>query len=147
MKFGLQTHASPALRAEEVSQLLLCPVFRAALGPQIFQMLGQFLPRAAVQHCMWDASGICAHLCHAARTVPTAPCRNVHVFVPKSVFPAKEVEFARGNQNGATRYLCLQKTLHEGLKNLLLPQVLTSSMSFCAILLWTFGLSSGLCFH
>lgn len=69
---------------------------RAALGPQIFQALGQFLPRAAVQRCTWDVSGICAHLSHAAGTVPTAPYRNVHVFVPKSAFPAQEVGICMG---------------------------------------------------
>ena len=71
---------------------------RAALGPQIFQTLRQFLPRAAVQYCMWDVSGICTHLCHAARTAPTAPCRNMHVFVPKSAFPLEEVGICTGKQ-------------------------------------------------
>lgn len=124
---------------------------RSALGPQIFETLGQFLPRAAVQHCMWDVSGICAHLCHAARAVPTAPCKNVHVFVPKSAFPAQQVGICTGKPEWSYQVPLVQKTLHEVLKNLLLPQVQASSMSFCAILLWfeifrSLG-SSGLCFH
>lgn len=120
---------------------------RSALGPQIFETLGQFLPRAAVQHCMWDVSGICAHLCHAAQ-LRARMCMYLCQHLPSQ---HNKWEFARGNQNGATRYLWLQKTLHEVLKNVLLPQVQASSMSFCAILLWfeifrSLG-SSGLCFH
>lgn len=139
MKFGLQTRASPALKAEEVSQLLLCPVLELLWALRSFRRWDSFcqgLLCSAARGMLVGYAHTSAMLQGLYPQLRTGMCMYLCQNLPSQ---HKKWEFAWGNQNGATRYLWLRKTLHEGLKDLVLLQVQASSMSFCAILLW-FGI-------
>lgn len=149
--WATQTPASPALRAEEVSQLLLFPVLDLLWVLRSLRRWDNFCQGLLCSTACGMLVGY-AHTCAMLQGLyPQLRARMCMYLCQNLPSQHNKWEFAQGNQNGATRYLWLQKTLHEVLKNVLLPQVQASSMSFCAILLW-FEIfrsleSSGLCFH
>lgn len=83
--WATQTPASPALRAEEVSQLLLCPVLDLLWVLRSLRRWDNFCQGLL-------CSTACGMLVGYAHTW----CKNVHVFVPTSAFPAQQVGICAG---------------------------------------------------